>query len=254
MTPLRILLVDDEPPARARLRRLLASAPDIEIVGEADSGPAAVAAIESSVPDLILLDIQMPGLSGFEVLAELAPERTPRVVFVTAFDAYALEAFRVHALDYLLKPVDPVHLLEAIERARASVRADRPEDLAIRIDQLAESLHRRPKFLKRLLVHHENKAFLVPLERIDRIEADRNVVLLHSAGGPYRFRSSIGDLVERLDPARFLRINRSEIVRLDAVKEFHPWSHGDYRVLLHDGTELTWSRRYRARTEDQFGG
>ncbi len=254
MTPLRILLVDDEPPARARLRRLLASAPDIEIVGEADSGPAAVAAIESSAPDLVLLDIQMPGLTGFEVLAELAPERTPRVVFVTAYDAYALEAFRVHAIDYLLKPVDPVHLLEAVERARASVRAYRPEDLAIRIDQLAESLDSRPKFLKRLLVHHGNKAFLVPLDRVDRIEADRNVVLLHAAGGPYRFRSSIGDLVERLDPSRFLRINRSEIVRLDAVKEFHPWSHGDYRVLLHDGTELTWSRRYRARTGDQFGG
>jgi two-component system LytT family response regulator len=102
-------------------------------------------------------------------------------------------------------------------------------------------------------VHHANKAFLIPVERIDRIEADRNTVLLHAAGGPFRFRASIGDLAGRLDPARFLRINRSEIVRLDAVKEFHPWSHGDYRVVMHDGTELTWSRRYRSRSEAQFG-
>lgn len=254
MAALRVLLVDDERPARARLRRLLAEVPDLDVVGEADSGPAAVAAIESLTPDLVFLDIQMPGLTGFGVLAEIAPERTPQVVFVTAYDGHALEAFRVHAVDYLLKPVEPGRLLEAVARARRLTGSDASADLAVRIEQLAESLDARPRYLRRLLVHHANKAFLIPVDRIDRIEADRNTVRLHGSGGPWRFSASIGELVDRLDPGRFLRINRSEIVRLDAVKEFHPWSHGDYRVLLLDGTESTWSRRYRARSEAQFGG
>lgn len=251
--PLRILVVDDESPARSRLRRLLVPAPDIDIVGEADSGPSAVAAIEQLAPDLVLLDIQMPGFTGFEVLAEIAVERMPQVIFVTAYDQHALEAFRVHAIDYLLKPVEAADLLAAVERARKLSHSGRAESLAVRIDQLADSLDARPKRLRRLLVHHADKAFLLPVERIDRIEAERNVVRLHAPGGPFRFRSSIGDLTDRLDPARFLRINRSEIVRLDAVKEFVPWSHGDYKVRMHDGTELTWSRRYRARTEGEFG-
>jgi len=201
----------------------------------------------------VLLDIQMPGLNGFEVIAELVPERLPQVIFVTAHDAHALEAFRVHAVDYLLKPVDPVHLLEAVERARKVGRLPASVDLAVKLDRLAESMGSRPRLLKRLLVHHDKKASLIPVEQIDRIEADRNVVVLHTAAARFRFRSSIGELEDRLDPNRFLRINRSEIVRLDAVKEFHPWSHGDYRVRMHDGSELTWSRRYRARTPGQFG-
>jgi len=253
MSPLRILLVDDEAPARSRLRRLLVAAPDIEIIGEADNGPAAVAAIESGHPDLVLLDIQMPGLTGFEVLAEVDAERMPNVIFVTAYDAHALEAFRVHAIDYLLKPVDPDQLLAAIDRARKLVAPEHTADLALRVERLAESMDARPRLLKRLLVHHDEKASLIPVEQIDLIEAERNVVLLHTARGSYRFRSSIGELALRLDPNRFLRINRSEIVRLDAVKEFHPWSHGDYRVRMHDGRELTWSRRFRARSETHFG-
>jgi two-component system LytT family response regulator len=254
MRRLRILLVDDEAPARSRLRRLLGTAPDIDIIGEADNGRAAVAAIESDHPDLVLLDIQMPGLTGFEVLAEVDPERMPNVVFVTAYDAHALEAFRVHAIDYLLKPVDPVQLLAAVDRARKLATPDHSADLALRVERLAESMDGRPRLLKRLLVHHDDKASLIPVEQIDRIEAERNVVLLHTARGRFRFRSSIGELAQRLDANRFLRINRSDIVRLDAVREFHPWSHGDYRVRMHDGTELTWSRRYRARAEGQFGG
>jgi two-component system LytT family response regulator len=238
---MRALIVDDEAPARAKLRRLLAAESDVEIVGEATTGREAIAAIKRSGPDVVFLDIQMPGLNGFDVAAAVDQDG-PFLVFVTADGSQALRAFDVGAVDYLLKPFTPDRFARVLNRARARVRAPAP-DAAPPV---------RP-FLQRVLVIENGRAVFLPVERIDRVEADRNYVQLWSAGACHRVRATIASLAERLDPAQFLRINRSTLVRLDAVRDMHEWSHGDFRVVMHDGTTLTWSRRFRAAAEREFG-
>jgi two-component system, LytTR family, response regulator len=246
---LRVLVVDDEAPARRKLRRMLADAGGVEVVGEAEDGPAAVRAIQSLRPDLVLLDIRMPGLDGFGVVAEVGPARMPPVVFVTAYDDFAVKAFEVQALDYLLKPATAERLRVVLDRARERLGAGQAaQGLSARLDALLARLPSPTPFLQRLLVEHNGRAQLVPVEQVDRIEAARNYVHLHVAGARLPLRQTLSALAERLDPAQFLRISRSEIVRLDAVKEFQTWFHGDYKVILKDGTELMWSRRYRAKS------
>lgn len=240
---MRALIVDDEAPARSKVRRLLDAAADVEIVGEASTGREAVAAIKRTAPDVVFLDIQMPGLDGFAVVDAIDADGGPYVVFVTADDSKALRAFEVGAVDYLLKPFTAERFARVLERARERVAtATAPER------QPAE----RPA-LKRLLVSHNGRALFLAIDRIDRIEAERNYVVLHVARDSYRLRATLGAVAARLDPAQFLRVNRSTLVRLDAVREMHEWSHGDYRVVMHDGAELIWSRRYRAAAEREFG-
>jgi two-component system LytT family response regulator len=236
----RALIVDDEAPARAKVRRLLDAAPDVEIVGEAATGREAVAAIKRASPDIVFLDIQMPGLDGFAVVDAIERDGGPYVVFVTADDSKALRAFEVGAVDYLLKPFTAERFAQVLERARE--RINRPPAVA----------SERPA-LKRLLVTNNGRASFLQVDRIDRIEAERNYVVIRSGREVYRLRATIGSIAVRLDPGQFLRINRSMLVRLDAVREMHEWSHGDYRVVMHDGAELIWSRRYRASAEREFG-
>ena len=236
---MRALIVDDEAPARARIARLLALEPDIEIVGEASTGREAIAAIKRSRPDIVFLDIQMPGLNGFDVAAAIEADDAPFLVFVTADDSHALRAFDAGAGDYLLKPFTPARFARVLERARQRGALERPLD--------------RAPFLQRLLVADAGRAVFLAVDRIDRIESDRNYVRLTADGESYRMRATIASLAERLDPAQFLQINRSTLVRLDAIREIHEWSHGDFKVLMQDGTELVWSRRYRADAERRFG-
>ena len=254
---MRILIVDDEAPARAKMRRYVDEYPDIEIVGEAENGVEAIERIGELRPDVVFLDVQMPELDGFGVIDAIGVDSMPYVVFVTAFDEYALKAFEVRALDYLLKPFTPERFAAVIDRARAEVtRASGNEGAELRgkLEALLGAMAAgRPRYLQRILVHQANRALLLPVERIDRVEADRNYVRLHSGGTAFTLRGSLTSLAERLDPEKFLRINRSEIVRLDAVKELQPWFHGDYRVVMGDGTTLMWSRRYRAQTAGEFG-
>lgn len=244
MSELRVLVVDDEAPARARLRRMLLAEAGVTVAGEAADGARAIEAIRALDPDLVLLDIQMPNGTGFDVIDAVGPEAMPPVIFVTAYDEHALRAFEVRALDYLLKPVAADRLAQALARARDDTmdRATRAVTMHGMLESVAPRQH-----LSRILVHLDDRAVLVPVDRIDWIEADRNYVWLHSAGKSVLHRQSISAIEARLDPQRFLRVSRSVIVRLDAVREFHPWSHGDYRVVLHDGTTTMWSRRYRAR-------
>ena len=253
----RILIVDDEAPARAKMRRYVAESSDIEIVGEAETGVEAVERIAELQPDLVFLDVQMPELDGFGVIEAVGVESMPHVVFVTAFDEYALKAFEVRALDYLLKPFTPERFAAVIDRARAEIArtsGDDSAELRSKLEALLGAVATgRPRYLQRILVHHANKALLLPVERIDRVEADRNYVRLHSGATAFTLRGSLTSLAERLDPEKFLRINRSEIVRLDAVKELQPWFHGDYRVVMGDGTTLMWSRRFRAQSAGEFG-
>ena len=236
---MRVLIVDDEEPARRKIRRLLSGETDVEVVGEAATGNEALDAIRRLSPDLVFLDVQMPPPDGFGVIETLGRDSAPDVIFVTAFDEHALRAFEVRALDYLLKPVTPARFREALDRAR---------------ERLSTPATPKMRPLARILVRDDTKAFLLALDRVDRIEADGNYVRLHSNGQSFTVRMAIGALATRLDTDKFLRISRFAIVRLDAIKELHPWFHGDYHVVMTDGARLTWTRRYRAAASPELGG
>ena len=245
---LSVLVVDDEAPARRRLRRLVEAVPGAAVVEEAEDGEVAVERIVAHAPDVVLLDINMPRLDGFGVVAALG-EEMPLVVFCTAYDEHALPAFEARAVDYLLKPVQPERLADALARCRAlrdGAAADRKRGL----QAVAAVVEEGQAYLPRLLVRDDRRAYLLTMDRVDQIRADRNYCWVKSEGRKFRVRRTLASLERRLDPAHFLRINKSDIVRLDAMAEIHPWSHGDYRVVMRDGTTLSWSRRYRAAAAD----
>lgn len=242
---IRVLVVDDEVPARRKLARLLASSSDVEVVGEAGDGRSAVALIRDQKPDLVFLDVRMPGLDGFGVIREVGTEAMPCVVFVTAYDEYALKAFEVQALDYLLKPVSPSRFRSVLERVRRQIGMGPASAVAERLEALLARASGKPDYLQRVLVERNGRGHLLRVDEIDRFEAARNYVRLHAGGATFLLRHSINALAERLDPARFLRIGRSEIVRLDAIKEVQAWFHGDQKIILKDGSELMWSRRFK---------
>src|SRR5215831_12980012 len=255
MAKVRVVIVDDESPARRKVRRFLSSEEDFEIVGEAGTGLEAVQVIEQKRPDLVFLDVQMPGLDGFEALGALRMRPLPQVVFITAYDHFALKAFEVHALDYLLKPFDQPRFQKVLDHARLQIqRNDRggPSDLSEKLNRLLEELNNRPKFAERLLINADEKAFLLAVEKIDWIEAARNYVNLHVGRDSYLLRGTIEGLYQKLDPSKFLRANRSQIVNVASIRELHPWFHGEYRIVLNDGTELSWSRRYLDRNSNLF--
>lgn len=246
MDRIRVLIVDDEAPARARVRRFLASDPEFEVVGEAESGTAAVEAITELAPDVVFLDVQMPGLDGLGVVEALGDAALPHVVFVTAYDEYAVRAFDLHAVDYLLKPFSAERFERALARVKDRVRS-RGGTLDRRLRELLAEIRPGPAYLERLLVPDGAKSVLLDVGRVDWIEAERNHVRLHVGGRSHLLRATLAALEARLDPARFIRIHRSRIVNAERVREIHPWSHGDQLVVLHDGTELIMSRRYRDR-------
>jgi len=244
---IRVLVADDEAPARAKIRSLLAREPDVEVVAEASDGEEAAAMVGDLRPDLVLLDIQMPKLDGFGVIQKIGVDAMPLTVFITAYDEHALKAFEVHALDYLLKPFAPSRFKQVLERVRRQLTRPAPADLSQRIERLIDAVRPTPRYPRQIMVDKgEERQVLVPVDSIDRIIADRNDYRLLTRGGEFTRRGTLAEIEQKLDPEKFLRINRSEIVRLDAVAEFQPWFHGDYRVKMKDGTTLTWSRRYRA--------
>jgi two-component system, LytTR family, response regulator len=250
---IRALIADDEAPARHKLRSLLERESDFEVVGEAGDGAEAVALIRAASPDVVFLDVQMPRLDGFGVVREVGVEAMPLVVFVTAYDEHALKAFEVHALDYLLKPFAPSRFERLLERVRRQLEPAASGDLAGRIERLLATMRPAPDYPRQILVEKdEGRQVLLAVERIDRVRAEGNYLLFLSQGTEHRRRGTLRDLEGRLDPSHFLRLNRSEIVRLEAIREVQPWFHGDARVVLHDGTVLTWSRRYRAKAEGLF--
>jgi len=250
---IRALLVDDEAPARRKLRELLAGESDVEIIGEAADGVEAVAAIRTASPDVVFLDIQMPRLDGFGVISEVGVAAMPLTVFVTAYDEHALRAFEVQALDYLLKPFAPSRFQTLLARVRHQLGRNDEGDLAGRIESLLQAVRPEPAYLRQILAEREaDRQILLTVDEIDRIEADGNTLRFHTQEGAFHRRGTLSDLENRLDPAHFLRLNRSEIVRLEAIREIQPWFHGDARVILKDGKVLTWSRRYRAKAEGLF--
>ncbi len=243
--PLRVLVVDDEAPARRKILRLLRDEPAVEITGEADSGEAAVAAIKKQRPDLAFLDVQMPGLDGFGVIQSLNAAKIPlpRVIFVTAHDRFALRAFEVHAFDYLLKPVVEERFREALRRVRIQ-HEQSADGYASRLGAMLEQLQHEKSLPDRLLIQEDSRSIFVPVKDISWVEADRNYVLLHCGKKTHTLRSTLDAVQNMLDPKLFVRINRGTLVKLDAIRELLPWFHGEYKVMLHDNTELRWSRRY----------
>jgi two-component system LytT family response regulator len=242
---LKVLIVDDEPLARERLGMLLAKEPGVAITGEASDGPSAVAAIREQRPDVVLLDIQMPGLDGFGVLRELDPAELPCVIFVTAFDRHAVQAFEAHALDYLLKPCKPARLHEALERARSQKTAREGGALPQRLIDLLESRVPSTPHLARIPVRNGERVSFVRTPAIDWIEASGNYVVLHCGKDSHIVRETLGTLEEQLPPAAFLRISRSVIVQLDRIRELQSVSPGEHVVLLQDGRKLSMTRGLR---------
>ena len=249
----RALIVDDEPLARQRLRTLLRGEPDIDVVGECADGHEAVAAIRQLQPHLLFLDVQMPALDGFGVLEALGPQPLPAVIFVTAYDAYAIRAFEVNALDYLLKPFDRARFQKALGRARAQIRQSTGAALDPRLTRLLDTLGNRPRPTDRVVIKSAGRIMFLRTDEIDWVEAADNYVRLHVGPESHLLRETMGALEARLDPAKFLRIHRSTVVNIDRLKELQPWFHGDYIVTLQDGTRLNLSRTYRDRVIDLLG-
>ncbi len=243
--PIRALIVDDEPLARRRIRRLLEREPDVEVIGECSDGGEALQSIRARRPDLVFLDVQMPVMDGIQVLQSVGSLPMPAVVFVTAYDQYTLQAFDSCALDYLLKPFEEDRFRESVRRARERLNqgADGKE-----LRTLLQRLRER-SYLDRLLVKSRNGLVFLRVDCLRWIEAAGNRVRLHVAGEAHLLRSTMAAMEARLDPSRFLRVSRSAIVNLDAVKEIQPWFHGDYVVILRDGTRIPLSRGYRAKLE-----
>ena len=248
-----VLIVDDEPLARERLRMLLKAEDWLDVVGECPDGASAVAAIQKLQPALVFLDVQMPGATGFEVIDAIGADRMPFVIFVTAYDHYALRAFDVHALDYLLKPFDRERFQQALVRARQQLERRSQGDLARRLLQLVEDLrpaHQRPE---RFVIKAAGRVFFVRADEIDWIEAAGNYVKLHVGAQAHLFRETMNALESQLDPDTFFRVHRSHIVNIERVRELQPWFNGEYVVFLRDGTRLTLSRGYREKLQDRMG-
>lgn len=242
----RVLVVDDEAPARSKLKRMLGADARFTLIGEASDGLEAVAKVRSLNPDLLILDIQMPGLTGFEVLEALAAP-LPQIIFSTAYDQYALEAFEASAVDYLLKPYDEERLRRALDRALSLHGAGQGAGLRALVGRVAE----RP--LERLLVEGERGLEALPLRSLLCLEADGKVVRLRTDKGTFEQRRALKDLEARLPPQRFVRVHRSAIVALDAVLRLEPWDHGDGLLILKDGSHCVLSRTYRAAFLERWG-
>ena len=252
---IRSLIVDDEPLGRDCVRLALAGHDDVVVVGECESGEEAVDAIEREVPDLVFLDIQMPGLDGFGVIERLGPARMPLIVFVTAYDVHALRAFSVHAFDYLLKPFDNERFAEAVVRARSQLSTVAAGEFGRRLRNLLADVHSNQESegtrlespagtIVRFAVKDDERLLFVRADEVDHFEAAGNYVRLHLRDRKYEIRATLRTLATRLDPGRFIRVHKSSIVNLERIREVQPWFGGDYVAILHSGVQIRVSRTY----------
>ena len=266
--PVRVLIVDDEPIARRRMRRLLRLEDDVEVIDDVGSGREAIEAIQRDRPDLVLLDVQMPDLDGFGVVDALGIDQMPPTIFVTAFNEYAVRAFDVHAIDYLLKPFDTDRFRAAFVRARVHLEQRSSAEQGRKIRALLEqvlgegavaSVDRSPssngtapaasaprhRYVDRLMVKHDGRVFFVKATDVDWFEASGNYVRIHTGKVSHLIRETMQRVEAQLDPSMFVRIHRAVIVNLDRIRELQPWFAGDYVVILRDGRQLKLSRTYR---------
>jgi two-component system LytT family response regulator len=245
MNILRTLIVDDEPLGRERIRSLLAQEPDVEVVAECADGPAAVTSIRQHSPDLVFLDVQMPGMDGFEVLRSLQKETLPLVVFVTAYDRHALQAFEVHALDYLLKPFKQARFRETVEHARQTLATRLAGDASKKLLALLGSAGPPSERLSRIPVKTGERVLFVNIDEVDYIESAGNYVVIHTAKENHVVRETLTALEEKLDPRGFIRVSRSALVNAGRIKELQPLFKGDYVVVLQNGKQVPMTRGLR---------
>ena len=253
-TRTRVVVADDEPLARERLRMLLSSEPWLDLVAECQNGIEAIDAIQSLAPDLVFLDVQMPGATGFEVIEAVGAAKMPPVVFVTAYDQYALRAFDVRALDYLLKPFDRERFQQALSRARQRVHTSGPGELERRLLALMQDLKQTPHRVDRFVVKSGGRVYFVRAEEIDWIESAGNYVKLHVGNDTHLLRETMTAIEAQLDPEAFFRIHRCHIVNIERVRELQPSFNGEYVVFLRNGARLTLSRGYRDKFQQRLGG
>lgn len=249
---MRVLIVDDEPYARKRLRRFLQDEPQVEVVGECASGRDAVVALEKQKPDLVFLDIQMPGMSGFDLIEAVGSANMPPVVFVTAYDQFALQAFEAHALGYLLKPYDQRGFREVFQHAQLYLQGDQAKELNDRLTDLLKRLG-KSKYCSRLAVRTAGRICFVPVKDIDWIEAAGNYVQLHVGADKYLLRCPLHVLEERINPEQFVRMHRSGIVNVDRVKEIQPYFQGTHVIILKSGEKIIASRGGMQRLQGALG-
>jgi two-component system LytT family response regulator len=245
MKDIHILIVDDEVPARKKLRTYLIEEQGIESIEEAENGVEAVNMIQKNKPDMVFLDIQMPGLTGFEIIETIGVENMPTVVFVTAYDQYAINAFEVHAVDYLLKPFDQERFQKSFYRAKKQIEWQQ-NHVSI-LNGLLHEIKKEPKYRDRIMVNIGQRYFYVKTSDIMFISAEEKYVNLHTEKEIHLMRETMNNMEHHLDPAKFKRIHRSYIVNIDFIREIQPYSHGDYVVILKNGRKLTLSRRFRER-------
>jgi len=247
---LRALIVDDELLARKFIRRMLKHEPDWELAGEASNGKEAVEMIRAQKPDIVFLDVQMPEMDGFAVLKAVSLDQLPDIVFTTAYESYAIRAFELHALDYLLKPFDQQRFRDAIKHARERLQTRQEEDGRLQIGALLERINSRQTYLDRLIIKADGRITFLNTREIDWIEADDKYVHLHTAKGARMVRQTLTAMESQLDPATFVRIHRSAMVNVERIKELQPLFNGEYSLHLEDKTKLTLSRTYK---EKLFG-
>ena len=252
MTPIRVVIADDQPMARERLVALLAEQRDVDVVATCASGAEVVTAIEAYRPELVFLDMQMPELDGFGVISAVGPERMPPVVFVTAYDQFALRAFEVHALDYLLKPFGRQRFEQALERARQHLAREHAGDLATRLMALVQDAQIRRPTTERLVVRSGARVVFVDVANIDWVEAEGNYVRLHVGNDSHLMRETMLAMEQRLGATQFIRIHRSRIVNAERVKELRLTANGDYEAVLRNGTTLGVSRLYRDALQERL--
>jgi two-component system, LytTR family, response regulator len=241
-----VIIVDDEPPARAKLQRFLAPLADFRVLAEADSVDTAIAAITAHHPDIVYLDIQLGERSGFEVLDAIRGAESPHIVFSTAYSEYAVKAFDVQALDYLLKPFDRERFMRSIERIETELADPEPGDLEERVRRVLAALPGQAPALKQILIRDRARAYFIPVDSIDRLSAAGNYVEIHAGGKVHLLREPLAKLAAQLDAAEFIRVHRSHVVKLTSIAELQPMFHGDYELVLRNGERLALSRRYKA--------
>lgn len=251
---IQALIADDEPLARERVRELLASEQDVEILAECSDGREAVEAIQKYTPDLVFLDIEMPELDGFQVLKSVRAERVPAVIFITAYDRYAIKAFEEHAVDYLLKPFDRARFVAALNRARTRLEQNGNGKLGQRLAALLQQVDSQPKLIDRLAIKSRGRVVFLRTEEIEWIEAAGNYVEVHAGKDCHLIRDTLNNFEEKLDARKFMRIHRSCMVNLEFIKELQPGVAGEYVVVMRDGRQLTLSRGYRDKVQQLIGG
>lgn len=246
---IKVLIIDDELLAREKIRTLLTEEDDIQILDECKNANEALSKVKSLKPDLIFLDIQMPGMDGFEMLENIKTRKLPLIIFTTAYNKYAIKAFDIHALDYLLKPFDKERFHKSIKRARNFLNDKKRDENNEKIFNLLKELKGQqeasPKYLKRMMIKTSGRILFLKTEDIDMIEASGNYLKIFSDEESYLIRGTMNEIEKKLDPVTFIRIHRSIIINLNEAKEFKPWFRGEYIVYLKNGTKLTSGRSYK---------